>query len=111
MQDGAVYKGDVEDLCGVSEENKTENLLEEDFSLVEVPAQGTDSLNFSLEQVHHQHLNISSNFIPIISTISTIDIFSERRLKSTVRLGVWSRSHGTYNLTIHQILLHGRSIQ
>ena len=56
MQDGAVYKGDVEDLCGVSDEKKTENLLEEDFSLVEVPAQGTDSLNFSLEQVHHhQH--------------------------------------------------------
>jgi len=49
-QDGAVYKGDVEDLCGVSDEKKTENLLEEDFSLVEVPAQGTDSLNFSLEQ-------------------------------------------------------------
>jgi len=49
-QDGAVYKGDVEDLCGVLDEKKTENLLEEDFSLVEVPAQGTDSLNFSLEQ-------------------------------------------------------------
>ena len=51
-QDGAVYKGDVEDLCGVSDGRKKENLLEGDFSLVEVPSQGTDSLNFSLEQVH-----------------------------------------------------------
>jgi len=49
-QDGAVYKGDIEDLCGVSDGAKKENLLEEDFSLVEVPSQGTDSLNFSLEQ-------------------------------------------------------------
>jgi len=47
-QDGAVYKRDVEDLCSVPDERK--NLLEEDFSLVEVPSQGTDSLNFSLEQ-------------------------------------------------------------
>ena len=54
-QDGAVYKGDIEDLCGVSDGVKKENLLEEDFSLVEVPSQGTDSLNFSLEQVHQQH--------------------------------------------------------
>ena len=54
-QDGAVYKGDVEDLCSESGERTKENLLEEDFSLVEVPSQGTDSLNFSLEQVHpHQ---------------------------------------------------------
>jgi len=49
-QDGAVYKGDVEDLCSVPDERTKENLLEEDFSLVEVPSQGTDSLNFSLEQ-------------------------------------------------------------
>ena len=56
-QDGAVYKGDVEDLCGFSDGRKKENLLEGDFSLVEVPSQGTDSLNFSLEQVHpHPHL-------------------------------------------------------
>ena len=48
-QDGAVYKGDIEDLCGVSDGAKKENLLEEDFSLVEVPSQGTDSLNFSLD--------------------------------------------------------------
>ena len=52
-QDGAVYRGDVEDLCSVSDERRKENLLEEDFSLVEVPSQGTDSLNFSLEQVQH----------------------------------------------------------
>ena len=57
-QDGAVYKGDVEDLCSVPDERTKENLLEEDFSLVEVPSQGTDSLNFSLEQVHpHQQLD------------------------------------------------------
>lgn len=49
-QDGAVYKGDVEDLCQAREEEKKENFLEEDFSLVEVPSQGTDSLNYRLEQ-------------------------------------------------------------
>ena len=52
-----MYKGDVEDLCGLSDGRKKKNLLEGDFSLVEVPSQGTDSLNFSLEQVHpHPHL-------------------------------------------------------
>ena len=113
MQDGAVYKGDVEDLCGVLDEKKTEKLLEEDFSLVEVPAQGTDSLNFSLEQVHHhQHQQqLHPHHQHHLHYICTISIFSERRLKLTVRLGVSSRSRGTSNLTIHQTLLHGRSIQ
>ena len=97
-QDGAVYKGDVEDLCSVSDERTKENLLEEDFSLVEVPSQGTDSLNFSLEQVgppHQQQL--------------TISVFSKRRLRLTVRPGVSNRSLGTHNLTILHLLPRGRS--
>ena len=67
-QDGAVYKGDVEDLCSVPDERTKENLLEEDFSLVEVPSQGTDSLNFSLEQVsnfnHITNLVITMLYMP-----------------------------------------------
>ena len=59
-----MYKGDVEDLCQAREEEKKENFLEEDFSLVEVPSQGTDSLNYRLEQVHHWYCRLHSHNPP-----------------------------------------------
>ena len=59
-----MYKGDVEDLCQAREEEKKENFLEEDFSLVEVPSQGTDSLNYRLEQVHHWYYRLHSHNPP-----------------------------------------------
>ena len=48
----------MEDLCAVNEHEKQDNCLEGDFSLVEVPSQGADSLNFSLEQVQFQKLRV-----------------------------------------------------
>ena len=49
-QDGAVYKGDVEVLCSGGAGITTGVEGEEDFSMVEVPGEARETLNYSLGQ-------------------------------------------------------------
>ena len=61
----------------MTEHEKQDNCLEGDFSLVEVPSQGADSLNFSLEQVEFQSSGSSKIYCPKFHLYQEVEIDGE----------------------------------